>query len=359
MPPGVGRRALAGAVAVVVMTVGVWLRPQTPHLATPGSGDTDLIAAVQRQTTTGDRLAVLLVDDDGLRSAYWGGAEETTAYEIGSVSKALTGLVIADAVQRSELELSQPLLAFLPELDQTATGALPLRDVVTHRSGLPRLPVSIGAVLGSLESILMASDPYDTGRDELLRRAATIAPEDDSYEYSNVGAAVAGQAAAAQAGLPYPQLMRERLFEPVGMPHTSVQVDEPLLRGGYDAAGRRHEPWTLRGYAPAGGVVSTPADMGTLVTAILDSRAPGMSALTPLADTDAEGRQIGVFWIVERERATGQSQITWHNGATGGYQAFLGLDRRVGRGVVVLSNVSAGATDLGMALLTDDALKEK
>ncbi len=201
----------------------------------------------------------------------------------------------------------------------------------------------------------LARNPY-AGRstDDVLAELRDANPgAAGSYAYSNLGAAAAGQAAAAAAGVDYPTLMQDRLIAPLGLTETRIQSSTPLVGRGLAASGRSQQPWVLDGYAPAGSVVSTSSDLARVATALLEGKAPGMAALEPLAPAgDTAGRQIGIFWqLSDRDGTT----ITWHNGATGGYHCFLGLDRDRARAVVVLADVQSDAVDqLGMDLITQD-----
>ena len=90
--------------------------------------------------------------------------------------------------------------------------------------------------------------------------------------------------------------------------------------------------------------------MSLLATALLNGTAPGMAALEPTTPTDRSNTRIGSFWWTTIWGATGQT-ITHHAGQTGGYAAYLGLDRTGGKAVIVLSDVANDASDLGSHLL--------
>jgi len=273
------------------------------------------------------------------------GADEHTPYEAGSVTKALTGLVVADAVARDELDLVTPAGKLLPLGDGEA-AQVTLRQLVTHSSGLP--PLDRSTRLRGIPATLLGLDPYrSVDTDELLTAASSTATGEPAYAYSNLGAALAGQAAARAAGTSYAELLQTRLIEPLGLRETRLQTTASVPSG-RSQHGRRMQPWVFDGYAPAGGVVTTSADLAVVATALLQGRAPGMTALEPLADAGRPGHRVGTFWqLSERDCTT----ITWHNGRTGGYSAFVGLDRKRGRAVVVLSDVATDRTDeLGMRL---------
>lgn len=161
-----------------------------------------------------------------------------------------------------------------------------------------------------------------------------------SWAYSNLGAATAGQAVAAATGMSCSELMRTRLFEPLGMNDTVIQDRGPLVPGGKSQTGLPVQPWVIDAYAPAGATLSTTKDLARLATALLDGNAPGMTELDPVTGTAQTETDIGAFWVISRP-PEGQ-EITWHSGETGGYSSYFGLDRTHRKAVIVLSNVRTG-----------------
>ncbi len=108
----------------------------------------------------------------------------------------------------------------------------------------------------------------------------------------------------------------------------------------------------MSAYAPAGAAVSTTGDLARLATALLDGTAPGMAALEPTTATAQSNTRVGTFWQISAWQ-NGQT-ITWHNGQTGGYTSYFGLDRPSHKAVIVLSDVANDATtDLGIGLLAN------
>ena len=345
------------ALAATAVTVAAWAA--TPHPATTGTGSGPLQTTINALRHEGaldgyGDLAVAEVDLNGAPTVRLAGlgATGTTPMEIGSLTKAMTGLVIADSDRRGELDLDAPVSTYLPELAGSTAGTVTPRELVTHSSGFPSVdPATIrrGLWRGPLGLGILTGDTTQTLH---AARAVTLTDR-GHYSYSNLGAATAGQAAAAAAGTTYPELMRTRLFQPLGMTHTAIQATTPLVNGGRSASGLHVQPWVMNGYAPAGATVSTVHDLTILATAILDGTAPGIDALTPTATTDKPDTSIGDFWQVSRLH-DGQT-ITWHNGQTGGYTSYLGLDLEHHRAVIVLSDVAKDVTDLGIRLLTATA----
>jgi CubicO group peptidase (beta-lactamase class C family) len=270
--------------------------------------------------------------------------------EIGSLTKALTGLVIADSVRRGELRLDALVGTYLPRVAGSPAGQVTLRELVTHTAGYAEFgPATTRHALwrGPVGRNLLTDS-----RTQLLQQArASVLAIRGGYVYSTLGAATAGQAAAAAAGMTYPDLMRTRLFAPLGMTDTTIQTARPLVGRGRTASGLPVQPWVMDGYAPSGAAVSTTRDLAKLATALLDGTAPGINALTPTSvQTTQDNTHIGTFWQTSTWQ-TGQT-ITWHNGQTGGYGSYLGLDRAHRSAVIVLSDVAADdTTDLGIRLL--------
>jgi CubicO group peptidase (beta-lactamase class C family) len=308
---------LAAVVAVVAVVAGLavigWLR-QSVHRPARATGDAELVRLMDElRNPVTRRLALTVVDlwgrKPGTRFAFIG-CDQTTRFEIGSVTKGLTGLLMADALARGEVGLSQ---------------------LAGHTSGRPRLPRWPFLVSGA-GSYLFGIDPYARQRPSRLLGAAQRCRTSDigRRRYSNLGAALAGQAVASAAGLPYDPLLRERIFEPLGMTHTAADPQVAAPRG-WRKHGRRSCSWRMGAYAPAGGVVSNSADLGQLVEALLTRTAPGAAAL----GDPAVGS--GLFWLTDTSAGPDRTRV-WHNGETGGYTALLVLYPGAGRGIVALAD---------------------
>src|SRR5918911_4177581 len=134
--------------------------------------------------------------------------------------------------------------------------------------------------------------------------------------------------------------MLSRLFTPLGMTESSLPLTAENLPSdaprGYSAAGIAEAPWTIDGWAPAGGARSTAADMVRYAQTLLDGSAPGMDALTPRWQFGA--LQIGYVWTTQEDQG---HTITFKNGLTGGFTSKIVLDRAHHSAVIVLSNTAA------------------
>jgi CubicO group peptidase (beta-lactamase class C family) len=298
-------------------------------------------------------VSIAVLDADEVTYAHFG-ADDATVYEIGSITKTFTSLLLADAIARGEVTANTKAGALLP-LEGSPAGDVTLAELASHRSGLPRsAPTSIKG-----EFLFLLSrdrDPYVEDADGVIAqaRAATLSGR-GTVGYSNLGAAVLGQALAAASHMNYEQLLQTRLFDPLRMVSSSIPTTRDRLPDGaltgYSGDGKHSPAWTLNGTAPAGGIRSTVADMTLYARALLDGSAPGMDALTPRwPDGNGFGHasQIGYGWYTSE---VGGRIVTSHSGATGGFAATIAIDRENQRAVIILSNTKVSVDHAALTLL--------
>lgn len=302
-------------------------------------------------------VAAAYIDRDGVvfeHAGRFSAADERsltpdTQFEIGSVTKTFTAVLLADAVRASRLALEDPIGP------PFARGGVTYLQLATHTSGLPRLSPD-----------LAPSDPANPYADEdlddligsFVKVAAGLKPEASSY--SNFGYAVLGHAVAGAWGKAYADLLSERVLRPLQLKDTRLswrEADRVRLAPPHDPAGVGRN-WDLNAFAPAGSLVSTTRDLARFIQAnlgLIDSPLAGALGDTHQARTamGTPTRQIGLAWMIERR--TGGTRI-WHNGGTGGYRSYVGFDPDTGTGVVVLTNHARGVEALGESLLAGEPL---
>lgn len=310
-----------------------------------------LPALLQRLRRRHPVCAVAAVVRSDVETAVAGAAAESD-FEIGSVSKGVTGLLYMDAVARGEVAPTSTLGDLLPLGDVPAASAT-LAALATHRSGLPRLPASARPIQRSWALWRRGTNPYGDSLDDLLGQARGVRLGRPEPRYSNFGFELLGHALAAGAGMGYAELVERRLAAPLGMRGTYVPASPDDLRRsaltGRSRAGRRRDPWTGQALGPAGGIRAPIGDMALLVRALLDGSAPGVSALDPVAEL-SKGAQIGAAWITLDLKGR---PITWHNGGTGGFRSWVGLDRTAGIGIAILTATTRSPDGLGFRALAD------
>ena len=278
-----------------------------------------------------------------------------TIFEIGSITKVFTSLVLADMVVRGEVRLDDPVAKFLPKTVRVPGREgreITLLDLSNQVSGLPRLPDN-----------LKPADPGDPYADygparlyEFLSGYTLTRGIGEKYEYSNLGVGLLGHALALKAGVSYEELVRRRVLEPLGMTDTTMTLTEAQERRLAKGTGPSLQPvknWRLDALAGAGALRSTGRDMLKFLTAAMGLRE---TPLRPAFDLMLEKRRptgtpdldIAMGWHIWTKYGT---EIVWHNGGTGGYRSFAGFVPKTKTGVVVLCNTSFGVDDLGLHAL--------
>ena len=148
---------------------------------------------------------------------------DQTVYEIGSVTKVFTGLLLAKAVATEQVKLDQPIGALMTELESKnpeVGESIQLRHLSTHTSGLPRMPANFKPA--------DPSNPYvDYDRKLLTEFLCSVTPErkpDVKGEYSNLAVGLLGDLLSARAGVGYETLLTRELTKPLAMDNTGLTL---------------------------------------------------------------------------------------------------------------------------------------
>ncbi len=279
-----------------------------------------------------------------------------SVFEIGSITKVFTGILLADMAARGEVGLEDTVQSHAhPGVTIPSHGTTPIRlvDLSTHTSGLPRLPSNFYPA--------DPSNPYaDYSVDQLHQfLSGYTLPRDvgAKYEYSNLGTGLLGHILASIHGSDWESLAKARILVPLGMTMTGVTLTAEMKRHlvrGHDAEGKVVANWDLPTLVGAGGLRSDAEDMLRFVDANLAPPTTPLQAAmqashAPLVDAGPE-MKVGLNWHI---RSTPTHTIVWHNGGTGGYMSFVGFDVERKVGVVVLENSTHGPEDIGFHLLDD------
>lgn len=352
------KRTAIAAVAVLAaigLAVGFVLRSESGSVdsGTTSHGDEELARETSQRLPDGEvhAVSVAVVTEDGSRTATVGAPLDGT-FELGSISKGITGMIYADMVERGEVEPSTRLGELL-DLRGAPAADITLEELAEQRSGLPRLGGGADGLAQAGLDATLARNPYDIDVAGLVDQLRSADVGEKEPLYSNLGFSALGQALAAAADTSFPELVSERIAEPMGLESLVVPISPdrlgPAAVQGRDRAGLPQEPWTSDGFAPAVALRADADDMATLATGLLDGSAPGSAALDPQTDF-SEGQQIGAAWITQE--IDGRT-ITWHNGGTGGFRTWLGLDRERGTAVYIAGATSIDLDGVGVELLED------
>jgi CubicO group peptidase (beta-lactamase class C family) len=266
-----------------------------------------------------------------------------TLFEIGSISKVFTGLLLAQAVERGELALDDNLgrlLAGKLNFAAPQVAGITLRQLVTHSACLPRQ-------FGGVRSGRALVDQFrKTDRIDLmdaLARQQLVATPPCAARYSNYGMALVGELLSEFYGKPWAELVAERITGPLAMRDTMLHLGPqaaqlaPAFSGSSVAA-----PWLMDAFAGAGGLRSSARDMVLFGRAILQGRSGPLGPAAERLLTSLgryQGREIGYAVFIQGP----PSRRTYsHDGLTGGFRALMTLSPDSGEVMVALvSNAQA------------------
>jgi CubicO group peptidase (beta-lactamase class C family) len=163
-----------------------------------------------------------------------------------------------------------------------------------------------------------------------------------------------GHLLARRAAVSYEQLVQERVADPLGMADTRITLTPDMQRrlAQGHAGTTPVSTWDIPTLAGAGALRSTAADMLTFLAAnlgLVETPLHAAMVMThePRHEAGSPTMQIGLGWHIRM----GDREIVWHNGGTGGNRAFIGFVTDTQTGVVVLTNTSTSADDIGFHLL--------
>ncbi len=312
----------------------------------------------------GVAIVVGLIDEKGSRVVAFGNtvkggggmpADGKTMFEIGSITKVFTSLLLADMVAKGEVKLDDPVAKYLPKEVRVPTRAgkeITLLDLATHRSSLPSVPENLhSADDANPYANYTVAEMYDfLSRYELTRDIGS------KFEYSNLGVGLLGHALALRAGKSYEDLVVERICQPLGLADTRITLTKSMrdrLAAPYDKSLVPAKNWDIPTLAGAGALRSDVDDMIRFVSAnLFRKKTPFYAAIEDTHkirnSAGSDVLDIGLGWHFLKRYSPG---LYWHNGGTGGYRSFIGFCPETKTGVVVLSNSALGVDDIGFHLL--------
>ncbi|UBI08253.1 beta-lactamase family protein [Corynebacterium coyleae] len=323
---------IAAAIAAALM---LSTGPRDISVASEHTGDTEISSALERLAEDGHHNLAAFTYDDGEVRFGGLGADEHNDFEIGSITKTFNAELVRQFIDAGELRLDTQVQELI-DVPSAPVADVTIEELLNHTSGLAATE-SLSFADMFMANIRDGGNPYrrDTPQDILDAAGAAELNNRGEEQYSNYGHALLGQLLAEHAGVPYDELLRTRIFEPAGMTSTYVAMpgtvdDAPT---GLTANGHPAGPWDMDGWAPAGAIRSTAADMAKYVEWVSLHGVPdyGWSSL----DEDGE-------------------EITFHNGGTGGFRTMLVWDPEDdSRATFVAGDTEAWVDALGIDLMKE------
>ena len=336
-----------------------------------GFSDEEIKAILRERIDIAKRgvgIVVGLIDENGTRVVSYGKPSVNSEkpldgdaiFEIGSITKTFTAILLADMAARGEVSLDDPISKYLPASVKTPVvngKQITLEQLSRHTSGLPRVPSNM--------------QPKDSGNPyadytvaqlyAFLNGYKTTRPFGVNTEYSNLGVGLLGHILALRAGTDYETLVRSRILAPLKMDSTAIMLT-PAMREKMTTGHNQRVAvpnWDLPTLAGAGALRSSTNDMLNYLAANMGFKS-GLAATSDMTmllaamqrthrnTTDAPDLGIGLGWMLNKSF---DQKIVAHGGGTGGYLTFVAFEPQLKRGVVVLSNSNTDVSDIAMHLL--------
>lgn len=283
-----------------------------------------------------------------------------TVFEIGSITKVFTALLLTEMVTRGEVALDDPVAKYLPPsvtMPSRNGKQITLLDLATYTSGLPRLPDGIPNFGTNPYAAYTVEQLYTFLSNHTLRFDPGT-----HYEYTNLGFGLLGHVLALKGNASYEDLVVSRICTPLGLEDTRISLNNSMrdrLAQGHNSNLHPASNWDLPTLAGAGALRSTANDLVKFMkaTCLSGAGAPIRPAIDLLLQTrrptNLPNTEVGLGWFIG---SANKDQTIWKDGMTGGYAAFAGFSMSLKSGAVVLSNTANSVNDIGLHL-TNPAYK--
>jgi D-alanyl-D-alanine-carboxypeptidase/D-alanyl-D-alanine-endopeptidase len=332
--------------------------------------ETESIRAMLKQTVGANEKVVgmvaVTVDERGIPKATFGSSGvpglalgSDTVFEIASITKVLTSLLLVEMVRRGEVAFNDPVAKYLPaSLTLHQRGRpITLLDLASYTSGLPNMPDNMPPKWWTLPNPMV-----DYTERKLYEFLSSYVPEYEPgirYEYANLGFGLLGVALARRAGKSYEELMIERVCNPLGLYHTRITLSDDMRRHLVQPHDKELKPtplWDMQAMAGGGAFRSDAKDLTMFLKACMGLKQTPLSAsIARLVETRTPTRLAGteaaLGWFITSAK---DEEFVWKTGGSGGCNSFIGFSTRNHRGAVVLSNFRWSDQDtinLGMKLI--------
>ncbi|WP_051263832.1 serine hydrolase domain-containing protein [Tenacibaculum ovolyticum] len=263
---------------------------------------------------------------------------KNNVFEIGSITKVFTSILLSDAINKGKASLSETLQEQF-NFTLKNGGNIQLSQLANHTSGLPRVPTNYDAAPDFNPIDPFASYTPNLLEDYLKNEIVLKNEIGSKFEYSNLGASLLGYILSKKAGKTYENLLQETILTPLQMNNSTTElsnIDPNLLVSGLDENGNISPNWNFTNTSvAAGGIKSSVADLEKFIHKNFEEDDVYNLPQTITYSHD-EHQGLGLGWFI-----TGDADFTilFHNGNTGGYSSALAIDKKNKKAVVVLSNV--------------------
>jgi CubicO group peptidase (beta-lactamase class C family) len=274
-------------------------------------------------------------------------------YEIGSITKTFTGILLAKAVTENKIRLNDPVNKFLPKntpILKFGNDTLKIVHLSNHTSGLPPLPDNFG----STDLVNPYMDYDEKKLFAYLKHASISRKPGEKWEYCNLGVGLLGYILQQVNKMPFEKMVTDFITSKAGMTDTReflVKKDSALFVQGYDENISTQSQWDFKVLTAAGSLRSNTEDMLKYAALNLNTANSKLKQAIELShqETFDEGQQkIALNWFIQN---WGWGPLLFHGGATGGYRSLLAINPKTQNAIIVLSNTAVSNDAVGGAIL--------
>ena len=364
----------------------------------------NLLKDIVDNNKTNAAFVVRLVDPNGTQFYGYGNmstannttVDKNTIFAIGSNTKVITAILLADMVKDGLINLDDPIEKYIPSnmtVPQYKGHKITIEDLATHTSGLPEFPAnyctsfqtvnpqSPSDIIQNQLDLMNCTKKYTFDQFYQGLSNTTISREPGTkLEYSTFGSALLGNILVSKSNSSsYEELLKKKILNVLGMNDTSINLSEAQksrLAIGH-LYGQELPLFNISNpIVPGGGLYSSASDMLKFLSAnlgliktkldkpmqeshliLLESglTIPNNNLVSIQNVTDSVGLYIGLGWFVTTDFG---NEIIWHNGATGGgYNAFMAFNPATDRGIMILCSSAMDNADISIAgLYNNNAL---
>lgn len=263
-------------------------------------------------------------------------------HRIASISKSMTAVAVLQLYEQGKLELDVPIQSYVPEFPKKTEGDITVRHLLTHTSG-------IGHYKGMLDGISFKEYPTLLDAMKKFQQRDLKGKPGDIYQYTTYGYVVLGVVIEKVSGMSYEAYMKQHIWEPAGMLHTSKESKEDFALANKSSLYRitdkgkiKKDPRTnLSVKTPGGGLQSTAGDLLRFGQALIDHRLlkpETMELMLVDPGIREEGNPYAMGWFIYQKDTNEKVLLIGHSGSQAGTSSQLLIMPERGIVSAVISN---------------------
>ncbi len=288
---------------------------------------------------------------------------DRTLFQAGSIAKPVTALAALHMVEEGRLtldgDINDSLTTWrLPESPLDDAHSVSLRGLLAHTGGVTAVGFpgyEVGQVTPTIPQILNGEPPSNTPATRVVSEPGS------EVAYSGLGYTIVQLAMTEQGGQPFPQLMADTVFTPLGLVDSTFEQPLPdalaaRAASGHDSSGNLVSGrWRVHPEMAAAGLWTTASDLGRILIEVARSKAGQSNLILSQTMTGEmltqQKNEMSIGWVIRPGDPHGYFA---HNGGTVGYRAHMRMRAGTGQGVVILTNSDNGS-DLFNAIVASVA----